>query len=108
VAFISDRIVAAGDAGVVRIWNDGTLQHEYLNGSKPVLALAVSPDRKQILSGDSDGEIGVWSVATGRTLHVLQGHAGGVNTLAFTQHGRQAVSGGADGVVRLWQLPFSD
>lgn len=108
VAFLSERSITAGDDGVLRIWKDGALEHEWLGHEKPVLAIAVSPDGRQVLSGDADGAIRVWSVSSGRTTQVLLGHKRAVNSVAFTGNGRQAISGGADGVVRLWQLPFSD
>ncbi|QDU28368.1 Serine/threonine-protein kinase PknB [Anatilimnocola aggregata] len=108
VAFLSERLVAAGDDGVIRIWNAGALQHEWLGHTEPVLALAVSSDGRQILSGDAAGTIRVWSVPSGQTTHVLTGHDRAVQAVAFVGNGRQAVSGGADGVVRLWQLPFRD
>ena len=108
VSFLGDRAVAAGDDGIIRVWKGEQLEHEWLGVQEPVLALAASPDGKQVLSGDAEGTIRVWSVATGRTIHVLRGHKATVQSIALTSNGRQAVSGGADGVVRLWQLPFSD
>ena len=108
VAFLKERVVAAGDDGVIRVWKAGALEHEWKGHSQAVLALAVSPDGRLLLSGDAEGNIRVWSVATGQTIHVLSGHQQAVQAVAFTGNGRQAVSGGADGVVRLWQLPFSD
>ena len=108
VAFLSERLVAAGDDGVIRVWKDAALEHEWLGHGKAVLALAVSPDARQLLTGDAEGTIRVWSVSSGQTTHILRGHTRAVNSVAFTSNGRQAVSGGADGVVRLWQLPFGD
>jgi hypothetical protein len=108
VAFLGDRIVAAGDDGTIRIWSDGNLQQEWLGHGKPVLTLAVDKDARQMVSGDAAGMIRVWAVATGETVHVFQGDSQAVHSLSYVDASRQTVSGGADGTIRLWQLPFSD
>ena len=101
-------MVSAGDDGTLRIWNAGALHHEWVGHTAAVQALAVSPDGRQVLSGDGEGNLRLWSVATGKTVQNWTGHKEAVNAIAFLSNGRQAVSGGADGAVSLWQLPFSD
>lgn len=108
VAFLSERVISAGDDGTLRLWNAGALQHEWLGHSAVVQALAASPDGRQVLSGDAEGHLRLWSVATGKTVQSWTGHKQAVNAVAFLGNGRQAVSGGTDGAVCLWQLPFSD
>ena len=66
--------------------------------------MAFSPDEKFMLSGDSDGVVMVWELASGRELHSFIGHRGGVRSVAFSLDGKLALSGGADGTVRIWEL----
>jgi WD40 repeat protein len=106
VAFLDTRWITAGDDGIIRIWNEGDLQHEWFGHKRAVLALAVSPNGDQVVSSDAEGVIRVWSVSTGQTGQVLKASDDAVNAVAITSNGRQAITGGADGVVRLWQLPF--
>ncbi len=106
VAFLPDWIVAAGDDHLIHCWSRTTFEtRELLGHRQEILALAASPDG-QLLSGDAEGTIRVWSVASGQTTHSLTGHKRAVPALAMTGNGRQVVSGSADGTVRLWQLPF--
>lgn len=65
---------------------------------------AFSAEGRLLIAGGPSGRIHVWDTARGRTLFVLDGHAGPVTTLDLL-HGRSTVaSGGADGTVRLWDL----
>jgi WD40 repeat protein len=49
----------------------------------------------------------IWSVADGRLLGALEGHAGPVNALCWTDDGR-VVSGSPDGTVRVWDAAVSN
>ena len=44
-----------------------------------VLAVAVSPDGRTIVSGSHDRTVKVWEAESGRLLRSLEGHTGGVN-----------------------------
>lgn len=66
-------------------------------------ALAFSPDGKVLASASCDGMARLWEVASGKTLHVLEGHRGFVNAVAFFPDGKTVVTGGEDGTIRCWQ-----
>lgn len=85
-------------------------------------SVAISPDGKRLVSGDKDGLVRVWDVATGEELCHVFGHVNGAAVLAvaISPDGRTAASCGsgsvgfeslqsrvpmADHVIRLWKLP---
>lgn len=70
-----------------------------------LLSLAVSPTNNQIATGDDDGQIVIWDLATGGQVMTLPGHLkGAVVALEFSPDGRQLISAGKDKRVVLWDL----
>ena len=68
-------------------------------------SVAFSPDGRTLASGDFEGTVRLWDVATGRQVgSPLTGHTGPVLAVAFSRDGRTLASGGDDGTVRLWDV----
>jgi RNA polymerase sigma factor (sigma-70 family) len=100
----------------VVLWNLRTGEKlRTLAGKMPqVFCLAFSPDGKTLAAGScgipafapdegSRSEIvRLWDVETGQ-LHELDGHAGGVTSLAFSPDGKILATGGHDGTLALWE-----
>jgi WD40 repeat protein len=49
-------------------------------------------------------QIKLWDVATGRELRALNGHAGPVKSIAFSQDGHRLISGATNGEVKIWDI----
>jgi WD40 repeat protein/tRNA A-37 threonylcarbamoyl transferase component Bud32 len=59
-------------------------------------------DNALLAVGDARGAIGLFEVARGRRLVLLEGHTRDVACLAWSAGGKALASGSADGTVRLW------
>jgi WD40 repeat protein len=59
-----------------------------------------------LASGSKDTLIKLWDVRAGKLLRTLAGHAGRVESLAFSPNGKLLATGGGggDSAVKLWDL----
>lgn len=69
-----------------------------------VSALAFSPDAKLLAGGNSDRQLFVWNLETGKMDHVFGGNAFAIQQIAFTPDGQKITTLAVDGTVRVYWL----
>ena len=68
-------------------------------------AVAISPDGKRVaVAAVSTAEqpVKLWDAASGRELLTIRGHAGLINSIAFSADGTRLATSSRDGTVKLW------
>ena len=70
----------------------------------PITAVAMSATEPLALSGDEDGELRYWSLASRKSKKKIRAHKDAINAVALSPDGQWAVTGGEDGCIRLWNL----
>jgi len=108
-------VLAVGDrSGTVTLLD--TTRQTVLERIKPssgeaeslLLALAFSPDGRDLAVGSQQGSISIWSIAQPKEARLrlrLPGHRGLVTSLVFDPQGRRLVSAaGIDPLVEVWDL----
>jgi WD40 repeat protein len=97
------EVVTASDDGNVRIWSVTGQKLGELPHDARVQCLAISPDRKWIVTGVGSEAL-VWDRATLQKapLPPLVGHSAEITSLAFTSDGARLLTGGRDFNVKLW------
>ncbi|MCG9133667.1 hypothetical protein J5I95_18495 [Candidatus Poribacteria bacterium] len=73
-----------------------------LTGHGAVFSVAFSPDGETLASGNSDGSLQLWDVATREHQATFTGHRYPVFSVAFSPDGKTLAS--ADGTLRLWDV----
>jgi WD40 repeat protein/energy-coupling factor transporter ATP-binding protein EcfA2 len=109
VAFASNSLLAAaGDAGIVELWNLATDPPRMGQFSAPVSvagSVAFSPDGRLIAVAGMRDEIHLYDLTDSEMKPaVLRGHANSITQVAFAPDGSRLASSSNDGTVRLWDL----
>ncbi|MCI0682014.1 MAG: protein kinase [Gemmataceae bacterium] len=109
--FSSDGTLMAftDPAGALRLSEVDTGQvrwREAATGGTPELytMMAYCPKDRYLASVTPDSRIKIWDAASGKVLHTLTGHTGGIDGLAFSPDGQSLASGAWDGTVRVWEV----
>lgn len=73
---------------------------------RDVLAVAVAPDGRTLLSGGRDGRVLIWDRRSSKVVKALTGHRRGVTALALRRDAPTAelYSGSADRCIRAWDV----
>lgn len=91
----------------LRLWDLQTGQSpiKFLKHTKDVLAVAFSPDYRQIVSGGRDNVVRVWNVK-GECVSELKGHEDWISSICFfpTMGASKIISGSWDGTAKIWDL----
>ena len=83
--------------GVVRLEPTATIRAH----AKHAIAVAFTPDGRELLSGGFGGEAKIWSPSDGEQRGELSGHTASVNGFAFAPDGRRVVTVSSDTTVRV-------
>jgi WD40 repeat protein len=113
----------------LRLWQTENAEQVKIGEEGGHTALAFSPDGKLLASGDSQGEITLWSIPALEPLARIKAHSGidlvsayspdgpnqgkvfaeaigeEIQALAFTSDGANLISLGQDGLLKVWGLP---
>jgi serine/threonine protein kinase/WD40 repeat protein len=101
-----DRMISAGNEGVIFIWDlqSGRVVNRLLGKSGVVMSMAVSPDGRQLLAGCYRKVLCLWDLTRGELVRQIPHDSGTPAAVAFSPNGRLALSGGSDGLLRVWNV----
>ena len=76
--------------------------------TKPIYAVAYSPDGKFIYSASFDHTVKIWDRVSGQVIRTYADHKNGVLALAVAKNGQQFASAGLDRQIHLYDVPIRD
>jgi WD40 repeat protein len=84
--------------------DNGGFIKEYVFSS-PVNSIEFHPAKKDIfITGDHEGNISYWNIATEKPVRVIKAHASYVFDLEFCSHGDKVLSSSHDGTIKTWDF----
>ena len=101
----AQKLVTASDRSLsATIWDVETLDAvRTITVRSPVGSVAFR-DNKTVITGEFEGVIGLWDVATGDSIARMFGHTLEVRSIDLSVDRRRLISGGNDESVRVWDL----
>lgn len=70
----------------------------------PVNCLAISNNKRLLVTGGNDKSVVIWDIATAKPIKTLLGHTWKVNSVSFSRNDQYLVTTGNDGEVRIWDV----
>ncbi|KAL3912198.1 MAG: hypothetical protein SGILL_006978, partial [Bacillariaceae sp.] len=118
--FSSKGLITGSSDSMIEIWDstdfkelnttDYPYQKENAMGhnDSPVLCMDLSNDGEILVSGDSDGKVKVWKLASGKCLRQYQAHDVSVTALSLSRDASKVLTGSASGICREFGLVSSN
>ena len=100
------RAVTGHKDGAVAIWDldAGTKLASFRRNEQAIASVTFAGDPSRVAAAAQDRVIAVWDASTpSAPVHVLEGHEGAAESVAFSVQGRHLASGSADRTVKLWK-----
>ncbi len=82
----------------------GALVRTLTGHTAPVLALAISPNGRRLISAAEDHTLRVWDLETAAEEFVLRGHTREIRAVTVTPDGRRVISVSEGGTLIVWDL----
>jgi WD40 repeat protein/serine/threonine protein kinase len=103
------RLVTVSENGTIHTTDDTgqPLHSAKAGGDSTVTTAVLSPEGHLLVTGTSDGELVVWTVADCVEVNRLQGHESAVRSIRFDESGHYLVSTAEKDSVHLWDLRTS-
>ncbi|KAM0034736.1 putative transcription factor WD40-like family [Helianthus debilis subsp. tardiflorus] len=114
---VTVAVLSEDDSIVFSASKDGSIRQSHLDhdhggkteetyyaqqGSKHVLALAVTSDGRYLASAGFDRDIHLWDTRTRQHIQAFSGHKGPVSCLTFRQGTSELFSGSYDRTIKIW------
>lgn len=110
VAYSPDGITIASGGGLgddksIRLWDTLTGEHIVLSeNSDDVRALAFSPDGLTLVSGGQSGNVKLWDVSTGKSIHILSGLEQQILSVVFSPDGKTVAGSALNNTIVSWNV----
>ena len=74
-------------------------------GHSQITAIIWSKSTQEIITGDKNGSIAIWSNSSLRPVYVLKAHNGEIRSLNWLEDEKIMISGGTDKAYKVWRFP---
>src|SRR5581483_1649899 len=70
--------------------------------SREIMDLALTPDKKTLVTADNSGEVRIWQLPQRKLLHTIPAHKQKIVAVAMSPDGSRFATVAVDNVIKLW------
>ena len=105
--FKVDNVLTAAEDGYMKFWDikaRALIKTFEISEGKITSLCAFTNGMSKVLAGDSNGELKVWDLETGKQVASIKAHTNSVCAVSVSNDGTLVASGGADKALKIWDL----
>ncbi|MBF0378756.1 MAG: WD40 repeat domain-containing protein [Desulfamplus sp.] len=80
------------------------LSHMIEEGQKQFTAIDITKNKATLITGDEDGRIQIYDMATGKNVSLMQDYTKPINLLRITSEGKYLISSSSDNEAIIWDM----
>jgi len=77
----------------------------HFEGNPRIRTIKYNSKRHEIITGDGEGKIVVWSLKKGQPVFAWEAHKGEITKMHYDEDTRVLISGAKDKIMKIWKLP---
>ena len=74
-------------------------------GNPKIRIIRYHAKRNELITGDGNGKIIIWSLKDGSPIYAWDAHQGEITQMSFDEESRVLISGAKDKILKIWKLP---
>ena len=77
----------------------------YFGGNVEIRIVRYNAERNELMTGDQNGKVTIWSLKTGQSIYAWQAHTGAITQMYYDSENMTLVTASKDKKICFWQLP---
>ena len=77
----------------------------YFGGNVEIRIVRYNAERNELMTGDQNGKVTIWSLKTGQSIYAWQAHTGAITQMYYDNENMTLVTASKDKKICFWKLP---
>ena len=77
----------------------------YFGGNVEIRIVRYNAERNELMTGDQNGKVTIWSLKTGQSIYAWQAHTGAITQMYYDSENMTLVTASKDKKICFWKLP---
>ena len=112
INLIKGYIFSCASNGLITVLDLNTVGKEklikevsYFGGESPLTVVRYRKEENEVITGDQNGRIAVWSLKKGESIYSWKGHDSSITQIYYYPNEKVIITAGKDKFIKTWKLP---